>query len=215
MVYYFKATSISVSNILLLCGNEKVRICVRVCECVCVGWWGVCVVSGKLYAVVWHSPWQRWTFHSARNCQVGRRRDRGRERGRKTMRREWRGEQPDRGPFQPVWGWRESAWVCVCFCLSSYHHLVMCGEGRACLRERNRSRKTRLMASRYEHWYLHLRACRFSSKPTTSLSQYYSSYSSYSSSNYFSIKLTPLAYSSAIELQKIYPIFTHDWKTSA
>lgn len=66
----------------------------RVGVCVCV-----CVFSRLLYAVVWHSPWQLWTFHSARTV-------REREGERERVRWEGGGENHVRR-----WGWSEE-FVC-------------------------------------------------------------------------------------------------------
>lgn len=45
--------------------NVRVAPCRRLYVC-------VCVFSRLLYAVVWHSPWQLWTFHSARTVRERR-----------------------------------------------------------------------------------------------------------------------------------------------
>lgn len=47
------------------------NVCVAPCRC-------VCVFSRLLYAVVWHSLWQLWTFHGARTVREwGAERERG------------------------------------------------------------------------------------------------------------------------------------------
>lgn len=85
------------------------NVCVAPCRCVCVR---VCVFSRLLYAVVWHSPWQLWTFHSARTV---REREGEREREGGEVRR---GRGKPRQKVGMEWGvclWGETAYVLVCF----------------------------------------------------------------------------------------------------
>lgn len=113
------------------------NVCVAPCRGLCV-----CVFSRLLYAVVWHSPWQLWTFHSARTVREreGEREGgevrRGRGKPRQKVGLGWffggRG-----GVYLSVCEWRRRACLYVLaqrgFCPFSHHHLVMCDEGQACL----------------------------------------------------------------------------------
>lgn len=79
-------------------------------RCVC-GTISACVFSRLLYAVVWHSLWQLWTFHGARTVREWGERERegdgGREEGwesRQKLTTEW-----------GVWLWAEKVYALVCF----------------------------------------------------------------------------------------------------